>query len=82
MEKYQKGLQKGGSKNMMVDTWRKLGWTFLKKEDVQNLKADLSTQHASIVFLLNLYNSYVRIPYVPRAELTHSPLAMTVNLFS
>ena len=62
IEKYQISLQKGGSKNMMLDTWRKLGWTFLKKEVVQNLNADLSNQRASIVFLLTIYNSYVRIP--------------------
>ena len=59
IEKYQKSLQKGGSKNMMLDTWRKLGWTFLKKEDVQHLKTDLKNQRDNISFLLTLYNTCV-----------------------
>lgn len=57
---YHRAIQKGGSKNIKLDTWRELGWMVLKKEDVLHLKADLTNQRETILLLVTLYNSYVQ----------------------
>ena len=41
IEKYKASLKKGGSGNVMMDSWRKIGWSLFKKEDLIELQRNL-----------------------------------------
>jgi hypothetical protein len=51
---YQQSLQSGRSKSIMRDTWRKLGWTFLKKEETANLTNNLAKHREYIQLMLSV----------------------------
>ena len=52
IKKYQESLRKGGSGNMMRDSWRKVGWSLFKKEDLATLRGNLSMHRGTIMWIL------------------------------
>ncbi|KAJ7173607.1 hypothetical protein C8R46DRAFT_893040 [Mycena filopes] len=49
---YQRSLKKGGSGNGMRDSWRKIGWGLLQKDEIALLKGQLMEQKATIGMML------------------------------
>lgn len=56
---YQKSLKRGGSGSAMKDSWRKIGWSLFKKEDIKEMRRRLSDCAQSITTLLSVSQSYV-----------------------
>lgn len=51
--KYRKTLQKGGSGSSVEDSWRKIGWSLFKKEEVNTLREVLQLRLLSINIMLS-----------------------------
>lgn len=56
---YQKSLRRGGSGNMMKDSWRKIGWAIFKKDEIQEMRRQLGGCTQSITAHLSVSQSYV-----------------------
>lgn len=54
IEGYQRSLMKGGSGNRWRDSWRKIGWSIFRKEELIALKQELSEQKATINMMLSM----------------------------
>ncbi|THH03786.1 hypothetical protein EW146_g10344 [Bondarzewia mesenterica] len=54
MRGYQNSLQRGGSGSRMRDSWRKIGWSIFKREEVIDLKRKLADQKNTIVLMLSM----------------------------
>ena len=52
-EKYRKALQQGGSGSTVKDSWRKIGWSLFKKEEILALRDTLQLRLLSINILLS-----------------------------
>ena len=52
-EKYRKALQAGGSGSGLKDSWRKIGWSLFKKEEIATLRDVLQVRLLSINVLLS-----------------------------
>lgn len=58
IKKYQTSLSIGGSGSRVKDTWRKVKWAIVKKEDLVRFKADLMGHTESIELLLTTVQMY------------------------
>lgn len=52
IKKYQRPLQKGGTRNLIKDTTAKIRWLSVK-EDLSKFRAEIATQSSSLNMLLN-----------------------------
>lgn len=56
---YQQSLQKGGSHSRMRDSWRKIGWSLFKKDELVGCRQRLSEHTTRINALIGQANAYV-----------------------
>jgi hypothetical protein len=56
---YKESLRQGGSKNKMRDSWRKIGRTLFKEDELHAYKEALNKHVRAINLLLHLSNGYV-----------------------
>lgn len=56
-EKYRDSLNKGGSRNKVKDTWKKMSWGLFKREDVQDLRQSLRIHTDCIMMLMMIGGS-------------------------
>lgn len=54
---YQKSLRRGGSGNMMKDSWRKIGWTLFKKDEILEMRRRLGDCTQSLTAHLSVSQS-------------------------
>jgi hypothetical protein len=71
--KYGKNLCKGGSGSIMRDSWRKISWQFLKKEDVTSFTERIDPHITAINMLLHISTRYYPVYSMDFSLLTTFP---------
>lgn len=57
--KFRDSLKKGGTRRMVIDSWRKIGWGIFKVDYLVEARRRLSEQSRMIKLLLEVSNTYV-----------------------
>lgn len=64
--KYRESLRRGGSKRMMIDSWRKIGWTLFRGPEVDQVRQELASCAQRMTASISLSTKYVHpCTYLP-----------------
>lgn len=55
--RYREVLKQGGSGSRMMDSWRKVGWGFFRKDDLLDMRRKLKDENDRIMILLEASNA-------------------------
>lgn len=63
--RYRESLRKGGSNNMMIDSWRKIGWTLVRGSEVDRIRERLAGSMQRMETCISFSTKYVDFSVIP-----------------